>query len=325
MHRIGNWCEDHCPRCKLCEETHHHLLQCQHERSQLKLIEGIGKIRDWMSKMMTPQQLADQIVAKIQKELQMPHTSYLSTHPLIVEQQKIGKWFHFMEGRISNQFRVYLDDHYHRSNENKTGEMWVSGIIQRIWTQLYRPIWELRNQCVHRKTDELQQTREREDQKERVTKLFSQSNPNDFLSTDRHLFGKPLVELLKSSNMVLKAWLFTIDVATKARDKVLETDKDESIQTLRAWMRPKSSASVRKHRRNGSRVKNKVRISSKKRKQLKHPYSITNRKQRIGKTYRKQLSPSYIRIDRRLRSPQFQKKKIVDKEFLRRTGSFRPP
>jgi len=53
------------------------MLRCQHEGSQLKLVEGIGKLRDWMGKMKTPQQLADQIVAKIKKELQMPHTSFL--------------------------------------------------------------------------------------------------------------------------------------------------------------------------------------------------------------------------------------------------------
>jgi len=322
MQRIGNWSEDHCPRCRLCEETHHHMLRCQHEGSQLKLVEGIGKLRDWMGKMKTPQQLADQIVAKIKKELQMPHTSFLLPHPLIQEQQKIGNWFHFMEGRISKQFRRHLDEHYLQSNENKTGEMWVSGIIQRIWTLFYRPIWEMRNNCVHRKNNTLHQTREREDLQTRVQKLYTSNTPDDFLSQDKHLFDKKLETLLQSSNMALKAWLYAIGIAQQARDRAQEVDKEDASQTLHKWLLPPERILVRRPARTPPKKK---RVSTKVRKQLKKTYILIKGKERVRSKKRKQLAASFIRNVRPLRTASSLRNEKVDKEFLRRTGSFRPP
>jgi len=321
MQRIGRWSQSHCPRCMMCEETHRHLLECQHEESKEKLIEGIGKLRDWLNKMSTPQQLENQIISKINAELDLPHVRYISSHPLITSQTIIGEWSHFMEGRIHRDFRKYFDNHYSQIRDKKTGEMWVSGMIQKMWTTIYRPIWEIRNKCVHRKSNALNQTREREDLKARVQKAYVNENQDNFLSQDRHLFSKPLKYLLKSSNMALKAWLFTLQIAKEAQRKAIELDKEDSLQTLHPWLIPKAS----RINRSKTKIKKKRRVSTKVRRRIQHSYVRMSRKRRIRPNSRRQLAPSYVRM---LSPSKFQCNKQrgpSHKEFLRRTGSYRPP
>ena len=91
---------------------------------------------------------------------------------------------------------------------------------------------DLQANCVHRKSNAFNQTRERKDLQVRAQKLYINEKSDEFLSQDQHLFSKPLEYLLKISNMALKAWLYTIQIAKQAQAKELEIDKEDSLQTL---------------------------------------------------------------------------------------------
>jgi len=322
MQRNGYWSKSHCPRCLLCEETHLHLLECQHTKSQEKLIEGIGKLRDWMSMMLTPAQVENQIISKIQEQLHLPHVKYIVLHPVMIDQLTIGDWSHFMEGRIHSGFRQLLDRHYNTLKKEKTGEMWVSGIIQRMWSLLHRPVWEIRNNCVHRKNNTFHQTREREDLQTRVQELYASNTPGEFLSQDHHLFDTKLDSLLKSSNMALKAWIYAIGTAQQARDRAQEVDREDALQTLHKWFIPAEPILARRSTRTPPKKK---RVSTKVRKQLNKTYIVIKGKKRVRSKKRKQFAASFIRTRRPSKIASSSRNERVDKEFLRRTGSFRPP
>jgi len=54
-----------------------------------------------------------------------------------------------MEGRLHKAFQTYMDEHYKRIGNKKNGKVWVSVVIQTIWTKLFSQMWDNRNNAVH--------------------------------------------------------------------------------------------------------------------------------------------------------------------------------
>jgi len=239
MKRIGQWTMDHCPRCGIEEETHNHLMRCSHAPSRTLLECNISKLRDWLEQMHTPADLETQIITQINQYFGLPSIATLIDHHLISTQLTIGPWKHFMQGRLHVHFSSYMQKIYdERSDTRKTGSLWVAGLIQRIWTLLYRPIWDLRNQYVHKKMEDAKESRIREDLQQRVRQRYSECDPSSFLVQDQHLFQKPLTETIAVPNMSLRAWLLSYAVAVTARDRRYEATQHDPRQTLRAWIVP---------------------------------------------------------------------------------------
>jgi len=276
MQRMNKWTMSHCPRCEVAEETHDHLLQCKHVPSYELLQTQLSKLRDWMVKMKTPQQLETQLIAYISKYLHMPTVTIILPHLAIQQQLQLGEWEHFMQGRLHSTFSEYMDKIYEQMGEKrKSGHMWSAGLIQRLWTLIHRPIWELRNKYVHQKLNEAKITRNREELLAKVRNRFVTTTPSSLLTRDQHLFEKPIDEILQSTDMTQRAWLVAVDVACRERDKAGERDIIEANMTLMKWMRETSPTNIRRGNGGDRRLKfhkKKKRVNAKPRRQLKHLY-----------------------------------------------------
>ena len=145
-----------------------------------------------------------------------------------------------MEGRIHRDFAQFMQAHYITIGEKYTGTTWTAGLIQRIWTLLYRPIWDIRNACVHKKENHSNTTRAREDLQNRVREKYRGTTQTSLLTRDKHLLTTPLNELLQQLNTVLRAWLDTHQVAIADIQKMLTSDQRASAYTLKSWMIPRT-------------------------------------------------------------------------------------
>jgi len=164
MVRRTQWTHPYCPRCKNFEETHSHIIQCQHPQSQSLYREFIASLSDWMTSQQTPNEMALELLQLITEWQQYGHllpTTYRFTNP-IQQQIRIG-WNHFMEGRINIAFTSYMQDHYDRLKIKRTGRKWTSLLIVKIWNMLYWPQWMNLNEFVHNLNTEAIQTRKREE------------------------------------------------------------------------------------------------------------------------------------------------------------------
>jgi len=144
MQRMHKWTMSHCPRCRGEEETHDHLLQCKHVPSYDLLQKQLAKLRDWMVKMKTPEYLKIQIMSNISKYLNFPSVNIIIPHHTIQQQFLLGTWDHFMQGCIHTSFSQHMSNIYENIGDTKkSGRIWTAGLIQRIWTLLYRPFGSL--------------------------------------------------------------------------------------------------------------------------------------------------------------------------------------
>ena len=275
MKRMHKWTMNHCPRCEREEETHDHLLQCKHDKSRELLIENVSKIRDWLEQMSTPHDLGQQIIASISKYLQLPSTIIILPHTIMTKQHELGNFEHFMMGHIHSSFSEFMSGTYKSIGDNKkTGILWTSGLIQRIWTLIHRPIWALRNKYVHEKLNETKTTRNRDELESRVATIYETVNKDTLLARDRDLFQKPLRHLLLSTDTSLKAWVLAVEVACKERDKEGENDILSSNATLHKWMHRAEINTIRKRKNTTKALPyRKKRVSTKTKKQLQHTYT----------------------------------------------------
>jgi len=234
-------------------------------------------MRDWLVRMRTPEILEKQLMALISKYLNLPSTIIMLPHWTISDQNTIGTWEHFMQGRIHVSFAKYMAKTYADLGETKkTGKSWAAGLIQRIWTLIHRPIWDLRNQYVHQKINESKTTRMREDLINRVEEKYHDVNSATLLARDRHLLSEPLQMLIQSSDTNLRAWLIAMKVACSERDKAGENDRMHANTTLGKWMIRKTPHNNRRGSNGGiSKNPKKKRVNAKPRRQLQHRFIRT--------------------------------------------------
>jgi len=317
MERIGKWTMSYCPRCCNEEETHEHLLKCEHIPSRELLQSKIQTIENWMIWMKTPKELMRQILALISQYLNLPHFNLISHHDVIQHQLSLGPWEHFMQGRYHRKFAEYMTAHYATiKDDKKTGQAWSAGLSQRVWTLLHRSIWELRNRYVHEKLNANKLTRTREDIMQRVTDKYESTTPSTFLAQDRHLYEKSLRELLKSSTMALRAWLLSFEIACQKRDMAYDNDLHDSNRSLRSWLCRRTHPTCRPIR--------KRRVNAKSRRKLEHQFRrVKKLSRRVQPKKRRQLRHNYIgRSEIIEESPYWGS---INSMAIENTGFFKPP
>jgi len=242
MLRRQHWREDYCPRCRVCVETHDHLLTCTHHQCQHTFRVSLEKIDLWLQAQLTPTKLIFDILHVI-TEWKMGIETCLSsvqTYP-VRNQIRLGVR-HFIEGRILQDFATYMEDHYRSINSKKTGSKWAATFLQKMWTVLHRPQWENRNSFVHKINEEAIKTRERENLQNELTTLYLSNLPENLLTTDQHLYSKTLSELLQQPNAHIMAWVEEMRVALSSRDRQFLPTQQRAAAFMHAWMRGQQMA-----------------------------------------------------------------------------------
>jgi len=110
MVRRTQWCESYCPRCKIREETHHHLFHCQHLQSQMQYRKSLDDMSNWLTSQHTPDVLTLDLLNLITEWRQYGKIYASLLSPPIQDQLRLG-WRHLMEGRLSVSFAKYMQEH----------------------------------------------------------------------------------------------------------------------------------------------------------------------------------------------------------------------
>jgi len=167
MERRDEWKQTHCPRCACNIETRHHIMKCTETTSVEMFQKGLEDMQEWLCKMDTPKELTEEIL--LNTTLWHAGLPPIPVHESILsEQMNIGRWDHFMEGRIHVAVVSHLNKHYEDMGSRRTGELWASQLIVKIWNLFYFKAWELRNKFVHNRTEKTKISRQREDLQHRV-------------------------------------------------------------------------------------------------------------------------------------------------------------
>ena len=237
MVRRTQWTHSYCPRCKDFEETHSHIIQCQHPQSQSLFRLFIASLSDWMTSQQTPDELALELLQLITEWYQygkLLPTTYRFMGP-IQKQISLG-WDHFMEGRIITAFTTYMQDHYDRLKIKRTGRHWTSLLIVKIWNMLYWPQWMNRNEFVHNLNSEAIQTRKREEMELTARSLYRSETSIYLLNKDQHLLDDHLDTILDLPDAQLQAWINQFRVAVLERNRIFIPERDHNSAALRTWL-----------------------------------------------------------------------------------------
>jgi len=134
MLRRTQWDYEYCPRCKVQAENHSHILLCNHSQAEEIFCVSMESLSEWMYKQHTPDELVWDVLHLIteyklhgQIESNVAASSYV---PPIRAQLLLG-WDHFMEGRLSKAFTLYMEEHYISKNIWKKGLTWTTGFISK--------------------------------------------------------------------------------------------------------------------------------------------------------------------------------------------------
>ena len=219
MERRGAWKESYCPRCGKDDESTHHILQCNETSARETLRIAIENVEKTLSKMNTELNLQMQVIRSITEWLtgNTPISTPNSLHPIRM-QNTLG-WEHFIEGRIHIAFEEYMQRHYQQIGSKKNGEMWVSVMIQTIWTKLFSPMWEHRNKAVHIINDKEKKSREHINLNYSVRELYEKASTNLLLHQDRYLLEESLSTIILSSTARKRGWILTAKIAIRECEK----------------------------------------------------------------------------------------------------------
>jgi len=238
MERRADWKESYCSRCSSCEETHRHLLRCNEEMSIQLFQEKLDELNTVLTKLQTPSVLQSQLIVMIsmwRSDIHHP-CAYPLEQPL-QSQLRLGTFDHFMEGRIHKDFSSYMDKHYSSIGSLKNGHQWSKIVIQRIWSLLYLPMWQMRNKFVHKlDIKKIPASRKREDLQSRIREKYAQETKHKLLEKDQHLYDLSVTRLQALSNDAMVGWLECFKLATRDRDKIFDAENLQFQRTLRDWM-----------------------------------------------------------------------------------------
>ena len=153
-------------------------------------------IHNWLEKVHTPPDISLTIVSILSQWTTINTVRLINPHPAFLAQQELG-WKHFIEGRIHQLFETTMNAHYASIGSKKTGRMWTSVLIQKIWTELHHPQWLQRNKFVHALDETAKITRTHMDLNSELRTLYEAEINHPLLHEDQHLLSHTLSHLIK--------------------------------------------------------------------------------------------------------------------------------
>jgi len=252
MLRRNHWREDYCPRCRICVETHDHLITCTHSQCTHVFRKSLEKLELWLRDNQTPPNLISDILHILTDWKLGINTRISSQFTNPIQNQIQFGIRHFIKGRLLVDFTEFMSNHFLTIGSKRTGRKWTAIFIQKLWTVMHRPQWDNRNSFVHKINEEAIRSRERENMQSELTTLYLSNMQENLLSTDQHLYSKTLSEILQGPNAHILAWIEEMRVALADRDRQFLPTQQKQAAFMHTWMnrtpQPRKPSSVKKRR-----------------------------------------------------------------------------
>ena len=133
----------------------------------------------------------------------------------IREQNAIG-WSKFLEGCISKEWRIVMENYYDGIKSRKSGKRWTIMLIQKLWDVAWDQ-WEHRNGILHDQ-EHLLLTQSTDRQ---IAELYHQAQRIPRFRRPHH-FNRTLQEILDKEFSARKIWL---NHATNAIERLERSDE----------------------------------------------------------------------------------------------------
>ena len=192
-------------------------------------------IHKWLEKVHTPPTMTLTIITILSQWTTTGNVHLVDEQPVFLAQQDLG-WHHFIEGRLHHLFETTMDNHYSSIGSRKTGRMWTSVFIQKIWTELHHPQWLQRNKYVHALDETAKLTRTHMDLNSELRTLYEEEVAQPLLHKDQHLLSFPITHLLKRPTAQNKAWILEMRSAVDARNRTYQQEDRAQIVAMRNWL-----------------------------------------------------------------------------------------
>ena len=187
MYLWKEWTTHNCPCCGEPQETARHVPTCPDERMRRSWMANIPGFELWLADTDTHPDIITCIINTIEDG--DPTTRFTDwAEPTVLEaaidQDEIG-WSNFLEGRLSNQWRVIQQQYFISIRSRRTVQRWMADLITNI-LQLTHKAWTTRNDIVHEKTKGISAA-QAEANAAQIELEFSIGS-EQILAKDKHLF-----------------------------------------------------------------------------------------------------------------------------------------
>jgi hypothetical protein len=178
LHKMRYQNHDTCILCKQ-RETRDHILRCQAPTRTKWRRQYIGAMQRKLDYLETDFALGETICTAVAEWLESGNVD-ISKYPIkyataIISQENIG-WRHFFGGKISQEWLKLQDESTNITTTKKPeGYIWGASLVETTLKK-FIDLWELRNEEVHGKTIEQQESTRKQKLRTEVKKLNSMKN-----------------------------------------------------------------------------------------------------------------------------------------------------
>jgi hypothetical protein len=219
---------DKCPGCGLHEDARHVWI-CPAEEALDVWKECMDRMTIWFPSVSTDRVLVRAILQGLQNWCLGGHSERPEfeegIQECLVKQDAIG-WPLFFKGFIHPGWAECQQEYYNRIGSGKTGDKWLSLLIQRVW-EIARELWRHRNKVMH-STDNPNSTQEGQEYNRQISQLFCKYTDR-LPDVDGYLFATPLEELLKKTTAFKKEWLRYM---TAAKEQVHMQEREGHLEHM---------------------------------------------------------------------------------------------
>jgi hypothetical protein len=223
-----------CPRCGLDNETSEHVVLCKSPPATAIWDDAIDKLKSWMQDNEAEPHMMQIICSSLRSWRKGERLPYPTAEiPVIVmeamiEQDNIG-WFNFINGFISNKWRVIQTAHFKELGSMKSAILWISRFQKRIWMIPWL-LWQHRNEFLHNdgSTLHFQETAAIN----RAIRKEYRNTENNLPVSHRHLFHRNVEDLIKKNISTKITWLISVWTAQDHHTPILQDARDEMVEAI---------------------------------------------------------------------------------------------
>jgi len=227
-------------RCNMCDgvETRDHMIQCKAESRAAWRVRFMTALRRKMKALSTKFEVEETLGTALCDWMEHGRVEISKFPPkfeaALKSQETIG-WRHVFAGKLSQQWLRLQGDVHLEDGKIRTDYLWGASIVEVILTK-FMELWELRNEEVHGKTEEVQEQRRKFRLSGKVRELDKLKQ--DARPADMGLFHENVEIYIEEANAIALAnYISSHTKAIKNSVKKWTSRSQHGVRSIVDWIR----------------------------------------------------------------------------------------
>jgi hypothetical protein len=234
----GFWAQDRgCPCCGEDDETTMHLLLCPDDGMQVTWDMNVDVIEDWLTEVDTEPDIIYCIVQALRpRSPQHVFTAYASPSILAAAtaQDRIG-WINFVEGKISDEWRILQSRYYLELGSRRSGDRWAENLVTKL-LELVHSMWTYRNSVLHARDRDGLKVRDGAELAAAINTQFVLGKTG-LAHGDRHFISRGHENVSQLPVAERRAWLEGVTLARQTFEADLDNGMESMRECMSSWLR----------------------------------------------------------------------------------------